>query len=197
MIKSLPDREHLPMTSVHVNDVANPTEAIAISEPFTRVNPRSERKTDRLDEVGWFILSMSEAGWIVTDISISFELIGSTTATDDMLKKFLEANPKAINVSPQTGSETATSPADKTSAIPARVKYFTTGDGKKIACSPDGKRIAVASGGQALPEVEGWKRTVEILDAETGKTVVSISLTTQDEDAILASGFESLVFRSV
>ncbi len=84
-------------------------------------------------------------------------------------------------------------PADKmpaqptNSAIPARVKYFTTGDGKKIACSPDGKLIAVSSGGKAVPSPEGWKRTVEILDAETGKTAVSISLTTQDEDALLAA----------
>ena len=105
MIEYLPDREHLPMTSVHVNDAANPTEAIAISEPFKWVNPRSERKTDRPDEVVWFTLSMSEAGWIVTDISTSFEWIGSS-ATDDLLKKFLEANPNAIGMPTLTESAT-------------------------------------------------------------------------------------------
>ena len=93
MIKCFPDREHLPMTSVHVNDAETPTDAIAISKQFKWEHPSSERKAD---VVAWFTLSMSEAGWIVTNIS--FEWIEST---DGLLKKFLEANPKSIRVPPQ------------------------------------------------------------------------------------------------
>jgi hypothetical protein len=93
-IPYLPDRKHLSMTSVQVNDAENPSEAIAVSEQFKWEHPRSARKTD---VVAWFTLSMSEAGWIVTNIS--FEWIESI---DGMLKKFLEANPKSISVPPLT-----------------------------------------------------------------------------------------------
>ena len=82
--------------------------------------------------------------------------------------------------------------------MPRRVHHFTaltTGNGVKIACSADGKLIAIANGnptrvmlGNGASRVDGgWKPSADILDAETGKTVVSLKLTTAEEDAVLAA----------
>jgi beta-lactamase regulating signal transducer with metallopeptidase domain/WD40 repeat protein len=63
-----------------------------------------------------------------------------------------------------------------------------------IACSADGKLVAVANDGPTFnmqvggkrTVVDGWRPSVEILSAVTGKSVVSLKLTTADEDAVLA-----------
>ena len=83
-------------------------------------------------------------------------------------------------------------------AVPRRVHHFanlTTGHNTKIACSPDGKRIAIANANPTIVHdtstkgraADNWKPVVHILDTETGKTVVSLKLTTADEDAVLAA----------
>ncbi|MGD0899264.1 MAG: hypothetical protein ABR915_15615, partial [Thermoguttaceae bacterium] len=64
-----------------------------------------------------------------------------------------------------------------------------------VACSPDGKLIAV---GNTTPTMimmttgrsrlaDNWQPTVKILDAETGKMVVSLKLTANEEDTVLAA----------
>ena len=78
-----------------------------------------------------------------------------------------------------------------TSAMLQRIHHFPTGDPvKTIACSANGKLIAIAN---------GQKPSAEVLDAATGKTVVSLKLTTNDEDILLyatnrTSYVESLAF---
>ena len=75
-----------------------------------------------------------------------------------------------------------------------RFANLTTGHNVKIACSPDGKRIAIANANPTIIHdtstssrvADNWKPAVHILDAETGKTVVSLKLTTAEEDAVLA-----------
>ncbi len=77
---------------------------------------------------------------------------------------------------------------------PRRLNQLTTGHGIKLACSADGKLIAVANGNPTrIAQVGGtsrvagaWKPTADILNVETGKSVVSLKLTTADEDALLA-----------
>jgi len=71
-----------------------------------------------------------------------------------------------------------------TTAMPKRLHDFPTGDRfKTIAYSADGKLIAIAK------DKDDWKRSVEILDAGlvAGKTIVSLKLTTKEEDALLAA----------
>ena len=89
-----------------------------------------------------------------------------------------------------------------TEATPRRVRRFaavTTGNDVKIAFSADGGRIAVANANPTLimqvggtSRVSGdWKPSADVLDAETGKIVVSLMLTTADEDAVLAATEQS------
>ncbi len=88
----------LRIESVYVNDLAKPTKALA-----TSVEVRLEGKTPRLHEPrGGFLvltLSMSENGWSVTDIDFD-----SKETADRELKKFLEANPRAIGLPPLTAT---------------------------------------------------------------------------------------------
>jgi hypothetical protein len=85
--------------------------------------------------------------------------------------------------------------AQQQGATQQGIRHFPTGASVgTIACSADGKLIAVANDGPTVNMLEGGKRTVvdnwmpsvEILNAETGKTVVSLKLTTADEDTVLA-----------
>ena len=90
-------------------------------------------------------------------------------------------------------------PRPKTAtAMPKRVRHFTgltTGNDVKIACSADGRLVAAANGNPTrvmqrggTSRVKGnWKPSVDILDAETGKPVVSLKLATADENALLAA----------
>ncbi len=64
-----------------------------------------------------------------------------------------------------------------------------------IAFSPDGKRIAVGNDQPTMIMMRGghsrvadnWQPAVRIVDAETGRPVVSLRLTTAEEDAALAA----------
>ncbi len=89
-------------------------------------------------------------------------------------------------------------PRKATDAAPKLVRRFTdltTGHDIKIACLADGKRIIIANGNPTIihdtsttGRVAGnWKPSAIVLDAVTGKTVVSLKLSTADEDAVLAA----------
>ncbi|MFN0018965.1 MAG: protein kinase domain-containing protein [Pirellulaceae bacterium] len=86
------------------------------------------------------------------------------------------------------GVEESTGPKKSPKSFsPKWMRHLGTVEGlKSIAYSPDGKLIAVANGNVSFPVAEGWKRAVVILDAETGKTVLSLTLATKEENAILA-----------
>jgi len=78
-----------------------------------------------------------------------------------------------------------------TTATPKRVHHFqhlTTGNSVKTAYSADGKLIAIANGNPtSILLRDGWKPSADILDAGTGETVVSLKLTTNDEDTLFAA----------
>ncbi|MGD0899700.1 MAG: protein kinase, partial [Thermoguttaceae bacterium] len=85
-----------------------------------------------------------------------------------------------------------------TEAMPRRLHHFaarTTGNSARIACSADGRLIAIANGNPTIIHQtstksivsDNWKPSADILDAQTGKTVVSLKLTTAEEDAVLAA----------
>ena len=86
-------------------------------------------------------------------------------------------------------------PRERSTIMPGRLNYFTTGHSIKVACSADGKLIAVANGNPTrilqvggISRVKGdWKPTADILDLETGKVVVSLQLATSEEQAVLAA----------
>jgi WD40 repeat protein len=95
-------------------------------------------------------------------------------------------------------AQPAESQPKATAAMPRRVHHFaglTKGNSVKIAYSADGRLIALANGNPTMTMQEGgtsrvndnWKPSADILDAETGKTVVSLKLTTADLDAVLAA----------
>ncbi len=79
-------------------------------------------------------------------------------------------------------------------AIPKRVRLITVGPSVKsshsikIAYSADGKLIAIANGNPTIrggKAKDNWKPSADILDAKTGKTVVSLKLTTRAEDGVI------------
>ncbi len=82
-----------------------------------------------------------------------------------------------------------------TAATPGRMNYFTSGHSISIASSADGKLIAVANANPTRILMEGgtsrvkgaWKPTVDILEIDTGKVVVSSTITDRDENAVLAA----------
>ena len=99
----------------------------------------------------------------------------------------------------QSAQAQAREPAAKaTEAAPKRLHHFaniTIGHVVQLAYSADGKMLAVANGnptmimhggGRSSPK-DGWKASVNILDAATGKTLVSLEVTSADEDAVLAA----------
>ncbi len=117
-------------------------------------------------------------------------------------KSTKEGESNKTNVHETSSTPAAISPRSpetsgaKSKAALKRVREFTTGTSiKTIACTPHGNLIAVANGNPTFVMLENgqsrvvdnWKPTVEILDAETGKTVVSIKLTTDEEDKLLAA----------
>jgi hypothetical protein len=83
----------------------------------------------------------------------------------------------------------ATQPQPKTKAAgPQRLHEFQTAERvKTIACSANGRLIAAANGNPTFPLREGWKRTVDVPDGETGETVVSLELSDADEEAVFAA----------
>jgi WD40 repeat protein len=83
-----------------------------------------------------------------------------------------------------------------TSTGPKLVRRFqTNAQAELIAYSEDGKLIAIAHGGSILPVMNDWKRGPEILDAETGKTIVALQLTTKDEYELLAAAQGIPIFK--
>ena len=81
---------------------------------------------------------------------------------------------------------------------PRRLYHFaalTRGHSVKIAFSADGRLFAVANGNPTIIHdtstksraADHCKPSADILDAETGKTVASLKLTTAGEDAVLAA----------
>jgi WD40 repeat protein len=102
----------------------------------------------------------------------------------------LVEEPKGIRVRYKTIS------SETTIATPKAIRHFATSDRvETIAYSADGKRIAIANGNATLilqtsgtsRVKDNWKPSVEILEADTGKPVVSLKLTTAEEDAVLAA----------
>ena len=97
----------------------------------------------------------------------------------------------------ETDQSPSTLPPKTAGIIPQRLHHFPTDDAVgAIACSPDGKLIAIGNGCPAFvssPDAQpaalprGWKPLAAILDAETGKTLVSLKLTSADEDAALST----------
>jgi len=93
------------------------------------------------------------------------------------------------------GSAGSGDPRTAAATSPQRFNYFTTGHSIHVACSADGKLIAVANGNPTrILQVGGtsrlkgnWKATVDILDAATEKTVVSLQVTGAAEEAALSA----------
>lgn len=124
---------------------------------------------------------------------------------DDML--VIEAVIKRLDKAPESSSPKAapqssdgprtTLPDDASaSVLPKRKHHFQTSTSvETIACSADGKLIAIANGNPTfVAQTDGsrrvlddWKPSAEILDAETGQTVVTLKLTTGEEDTLLAA----------
>jgi serine/threonine protein kinase/WD40 repeat protein len=79
--------------------------------------------------------------------------------------------------------------------LDARTLRFSIDDRvRKIATSPDGKLIAIGNGpptqimrsNGASRARRSWRPSVEILEATTGKTIVSLKLSTPAEDKVIA-----------
>ena len=82
----------------------------------------------------------------------------------------------------------STPPPETTGAAPNRVHHFKSAAAvDSIACSPDGKLIAIANGNLWNPLPDDWNRSVTILDAATGKEVVSLKVATDDEETALVA----------
>jgi serine/threonine-protein kinase len=97
--------------------------------------------------------------------------------------------------SPETQSPKAQSPKTQSpepqpktdAAVPKQLLRFAVADDvTSVACTADGSLIAVASGNPVIPRDPNWKRDVQVLDGETGKVVVTLTLRTAEEDALLA-----------
>jgi serine/threonine-protein kinase len=93
-------------------------------------------------------------------------------------------------------AQRADSQPQTTNTMPKRIHHFpTSAKVKTIACSPDGKLIAVANGNPTFVlltngksrVVDNWQPSAEVLDAAMGKTIVSVKLTTNEEDTLLAA----------
>jgi serine/threonine protein kinase/WD40 repeat protein len=76
----------------------------------------------------------------------------------------------------------------------SRFPGLTAGHAITVACSLDGRLIAFANGNptrimhpRSSEVADGWKPSVQILDAATGEIVVTMKLTTAEEDAVLAA----------
>lgn len=92
-IESIPRQlnvQRLVINSVHVNDPARPTTALATSEAVKLTEKQPDGQRD-----GFLVLTltMSDEGWLVTDIDFESE-----EGAEDELKRFREANPSAVDV---------------------------------------------------------------------------------------------------
>ena len=85
--------KQLAMHSIYLNDWEHPTGALAISESVTHAE--KQRNGER---TGFVMLELfkSEESWFVTGVEFR-----TKDAADKELKRFLEANPKSIDLPPQ------------------------------------------------------------------------------------------------
>ncbi len=91
-------------------------------------------------------------------------------------------------------SQPAPTPQHEANPTSQTVRHFATESPvKTIACSEDGKVVAVANGGprftgfKAKVNIQAdWKPLATLLEAETGKRIASLTLTTPEEDAVYA-----------
>jgi WD40 repeat protein len=94
---------------------------------------------------------------------------------------------RQLNLRTHLPTQPADSQPKNINAVPKRLHHFPTrGRVKTIAYSADGKLIAIANGNVTFPLADDWKRSVEILDAES-EIVVSLKFMTEEEDALLAA----------
>jgi len=92
----------------------------------------------------------------------------------------------ALVLTTRSGADEAK--AETTNAVPERTHPLPIVDTvKTIACSADGKLIAIANGNPTFPLSSDWRRSAEVLDAETKKTIVSLQITTNEEDTLLSN----------
>jgi len=137
-----------------------------------------------------------EAGRTWVRVTLGSARPVSVTHPDRIVAKGDHKQHSPASQSPAT--QLAESQPKTTEAMPRRVHHFaalTTGNSVKIAYSADGRLIAIANGNPTIIHEtsrtsrisDNWKPSADILDAETGKTVVSLKLTTADEDAVLAA----------
>ena len=108
------------------------------------------------------------------------------------------ARKKLVALLPFPDDPAKPSPMAETRVAPSRIRQFeglVTGHNVKIAYSNDGGRIALAGsnptvtltvGGNSRPS-EDWNPQVQIVDFDHAKSVLSLRLTTDDEDAVLAA----------
>jgi WD40 repeat protein len=110
-----------------------------------------------------------------------------------VLSQTREVPPRSNSNGPSAQQPAASQPA----TAPAESKIVSSITGvsvRTIACSEDGRLVAIANPGPTLIMRESgkstvsdnWKPSAKILDARTGNTVVSLKLTTADEDAVIA-----------
>jgi len=113
----------------------------------------------------------------------------------DLLWKRSGAKGPELPAAQPLGIKIDAGPQKSATGKPMRFGHFTTGHGIKIACSADGKLIAIANGNptrilqtNGTSRVKGdWKPTAEVFEIETGKLVVALKLTTDEEQAVLAA----------
>jgi serine/threonine protein kinase/WD40 repeat protein len=93
-----------------------------------------------------------------------------------------------------SASQLPSKPASGKDDPPSRKQEFPTHISvNKVATSADGKWIAIANGNPTMilrddgtsRVVDRWKPAVELLDAETGKTLRVLKLTTDEEDNLI------------
>ena len=125
----------------------------------------------------------------------NFVDVWSFAASDSSVPPQAQANPLQSETVAATNKPAAaavqTQPAEPqpntTNPLFERVHHFPAKDWiGAIACSADGKLIAIANPSpKQSPKTGKWKPSAEILDAETGKTLVSLKLVTDDENTLL------------
>jgi WD40 repeat protein len=109
---------------------------------------------------------------------------------DNFVNRESPENRSAEAQAPETSGKTEKS----ANSGPRRLRQFAApGDVQTIACSADGKLVAIANGnptmillGNGRSRVEGdWRPSAIILDSQTGETLVSLSVTSPEEEKLL------------
>jgi dipeptidyl aminopeptidase/acylaminoacyl peptidase len=132
-----------------------------------------------------------EAGKTWVRVTLGSAMPVSVTHPDRIVSRGDDKRDSAASRSPPT--QLAEPQPETTTAVAKRLHHFTaltTGWNITIAYSADGRLLAVANGnptriGSGVKD--NWKPSTDILDVDTGKTVISPRLTTDDEDTVLAA----------